>query len=93
MTRLILSACTVALGATLTMSAWCAAENVTTINILSPRDGDTVPETFEITYEILNAPGGIMLTSIWMAPIRRVQGHLHTGAQRRPYHYGQNRRS
>ena len=58
MTRLILSACTVALGATLTMSAWCAAENVTTINILSPRNGDTVPETFEIPYEILNAPGG-----------------------------------
>ena len=42
MTRLILSACTVALGATLTMSAWCAAENVTTINLLSPRNGDTV---------------------------------------------------
>ncbi len=58
MTRLTLSICTLALGATLAMSSWCAAENSTTINILSPRNGDTVAETFEITYEILNAPAG-----------------------------------
>lgn len=93
MTRLILSACTVALGATLTMSAWCAAENVTTINILSPRNGDTVPETFEITYEILNAPGESCSRLPGWRLSEGVQGHLHTGAKRRPYHYGQNRRS
>jgi len=58
MTRLILSVCSLALGAILAMSSWCAAENVTTINILSPRNGDSVPETFEIKYEILNAPEG-----------------------------------
>ena len=58
MTRVILSVCSVALGASLAMSSWCAAENVTTINILSPRNGEAVPETFEIKYEILNAPAG-----------------------------------
>ncbi len=58
MTRLILAACTLTLGTTLTMSSWCAAENSTTINILSPRNGETVAETFEIKYEILNAAEG-----------------------------------
>lgn len=58
MTRLTLSVCSLALGAILAMSSWCAAENVTTINILSPRNGDSVPETFEIKYEILNATEG-----------------------------------
>ena len=58
MTRLTLSVCSLALGAILAMSSWCAAENVTTINILSPRNGDSVPETFEIKYEILNASEG-----------------------------------
>ena len=58
MTRLTLSVCSLALGAILAMSSWCAAENVTTINILSPRNGDSVPKTFEIKYEILNAPEG-----------------------------------
>ncbi len=58
MTRMILSVCSLTLGATLLMSSWCAAENSTTINILSPRDGESVPETFEIKYEILHAPDG-----------------------------------
>ncbi|ODT43838.1 MAG: hypothetical protein ABS70_07000 [Nitrospira sp. SCN 59-13] len=58
MTRLMLSVCSLALGSTLAMSSWCAAENVTTINILSPRNGDSVPDTFQIKYEILNAPEG-----------------------------------
>lgn len=52
-----LSAGSLALSLTLAMSSWCAAEN-TTINILSPRNGDTVTETFDIKYEILNAPAG-----------------------------------
>ena len=58
MTRLILVACSLTLGATLAMSSWCAAENPTTITILSPRNGDSVPETFDIKYEIVNAPEG-----------------------------------
>lgn len=58
MTRLLLSAYSLALGATLATGSWCMADNITTINILSPRNGDTVPETFEIKYEILNAPAG-----------------------------------
>lgn len=58
MTRLILSICSLSLSATLAMSSWCAADNSATINILSPRNGDTVPETFDIKYEILNAPTG-----------------------------------
>jgi hypothetical protein len=58
MTRTFLSVCSVTLGATLVLGSWCAAENSTTINILSPRDGESVSETFEIKYEILNAPAG-----------------------------------
>ncbi|MEK6803666.1 MAG: hypothetical protein AABZ34_13535 [Nitrospirota bacterium] len=58
MTRLFFSACTLTIGATLAMSSWCAAEGTTTINILSPHNGETVAETFDIKYEILNAPAG-----------------------------------
>jgi hypothetical protein len=35
-----------------------AAIEPTTINILSPRNGATVGNTFTITYEILNGPKG-----------------------------------
>ena len=58
MTRLILSACALTLGATLAMHSWSAAESSTTISILSPRNGEKVSETFDIKYEILNAPAG-----------------------------------
>lgn len=58
MTRLFLSACTLTMGATLAVSSWCAAEGTTTISILSPHNGETVTETFDIKYEILNAPAG-----------------------------------
>lgn len=58
MTRALFSACTLTMGMTLAVSSWCAAENSTTINILSPRNGETVAGTFDIKYEILNAPAG-----------------------------------
>ena len=58
MKRLVLSACALTIGATLALNSWCAAENTTTINILSPRNGEKVSETFDIKYEILNAPAG-----------------------------------
>ena len=58
MTRLFLSACILTIGATLATSSWCAAESSTTISILSPHNGETVTETFDIKYEILNAPAG-----------------------------------
>ena len=58
MQHLLLSACTLTIGATLALSSWCAAENTTTINILSPSNGETVSDTFDIKYEILNAPAG-----------------------------------
>lgn len=58
MTRLLLSACALTIGATLALSSWCGAEGTTTISIVSPRDGDQVAETFDITYEITNAPAG-----------------------------------
>ena len=58
MTRVFLSACALTIGATLALSSWCAAENTTTINILSPRNGETVSDTFDIKYESLNAPAG-----------------------------------
>lgn len=58
MTRLLLSACALTIGATLAVNSWCIAEETTTISILSPRNGDTVVDTFDITYEITNAPQG-----------------------------------
>ncbi len=58
MTRARLFAYSLALGATLAMGSWCAAENSTTINILSPHNGDTVTDTFDLKYEILNALSG-----------------------------------
>ena len=57
MTRVLFSACMLALGATVTLSSWCAAENATTINILSPHNGANVAETFDMKYEILNGTG------------------------------------
>ena len=58
MTRLFLFAWILTIGATLAMSSWGAAESSTTISILSPHNGETVTETFDIKYEILNAPTG-----------------------------------
>ena len=56
MTRLFFSACTLTLGATVAVHSWCSAEGTTTISIISPHNGETVTNTFDITYEILNAP-------------------------------------
>ncbi len=58
MTRSFLAVCTLTLCATFAVSSWGAGEGMTTINILSPQNGQTVAETFDITYEILNAPAG-----------------------------------
>ncbi len=58
MKRVFFSACALTIGATLALSSWCAAENTPSISILSPRNGETVSETFDIKYEILNAPDG-----------------------------------
>lgn len=58
MTRSFLSVCALTIGATLAVSLWCAAEGITTISILSPQDGETVAETFDLKYEITNAPEG-----------------------------------
>ncbi len=58
MTRLLRSACILTMGATVAVNSWCAAEGSTTISILAPHNGETVAETFDITYEILNAPKG-----------------------------------
>lgn len=58
MTHTFLTACALTIGATLALSTWCVAEDKATINILSPRDGETVADTFDIKYEILNAPEG-----------------------------------
>lgn len=58
MTRLVLPTCILTIGVSLAFGSWCAAENATTINILAPHDGETVADTFDIKYEILNAPAG-----------------------------------
>ena len=48
MTRALFLSCSLAVGMTLAVSSWCAAESATTINILSPRNGETVAGTFDI---------------------------------------------
>lgn len=58
MTGLILSPCSLTLGATLPLSSWCGAEHSTAIHILSPGNGESVPGTFESRYENLIAPEG-----------------------------------
>ncbi|WHZ24653.1 MAG: hypothetical protein OJF47_003765 [Nitrospira sp.] len=83
MTRAVLSVCALTIGATLTLSVWCAAEGTTTINILSPRDGETVTETFDITYEILNAPEGnhahVYLDGTYQKGFKGTFAHLPKG--------------
>lgn len=78
-----LSAGSLVLGLTLTMSSWCAAENTTTINILSPHNGDTVTETFDIKYEILNAPAGnhahVYLDGAYQKGFKGTFSHLPKG--------------
>ena len=56
MTRVCLSACILILGAMVAVSSAGATEGTATISILSPHNGETVADTFNITYEILNAP-------------------------------------
>ncbi|MBI4000932.1 MAG: hypothetical protein HY348_04020 [Nitrospira defluvii] len=58
MTRLFLSACILTIGAITGVSTGSAMEGTTTISILSPHNGETVTNTFDTTYEILNAPTG-----------------------------------
>lgn len=58
MTRVLLTACALAIAGTLAASSWSAAENTTAINIISPRNGETVPGTFDIKYELRNVPAG-----------------------------------
>ena len=56
MTRVFLSACILTLGAAVALSSSGAAQGPASISILSPHNGETVKNTFAITYEILNAP-------------------------------------
>ena len=58
MKYLFLATCALTISGTVALSSWCAAESATTITILAPHNGETVTETFEIKYEILNAPAG-----------------------------------
>lgn len=58
MTRVFLPACILIMGATMGVSSGRAMDGMTTISILSPHNGETVTDTFDISYEILNAPKG-----------------------------------
>ena len=58
MTRVFLSAGILTLCAIVGVCFVKAADATTTISILSPRNGETVANTFNITYEILNGPKG-----------------------------------
>ena len=58
MTHVFLSACILISGMAVALNSSHAAEDATTISILSPHNGETVAETFDIAYEILNAPKG-----------------------------------
>jgi hypothetical protein len=55
MTRILLSACILSLTMVATYAAG-PADPPTTISILSPHNGETVGNTFNISYEILNGP-------------------------------------
>ncbi|GMV50567.1 MAG: hypothetical protein NBKEAIPA_02504 [Nitrospirae bacterium] len=58
MTRILSAVCALALGSTLSMSAWALAEEAATITIVAPQNGTTVSPTFDIKYEIVNGPHG-----------------------------------
>jgi hypothetical protein len=53
-----LSACILIMYATIGAGVGHALDGMTSISILSPHNGDTVADTFDISYEILNAPKG-----------------------------------
>lgn len=58
MIRVFLSACILIMDATLGVTAGHAIDGMTSISIISPHNGETVADTFDISYEILNAPKG-----------------------------------
>ena len=58
MTRVFLAACILISGIVVALSSVRATADVTTISILSPHNGETVSETFNIAYEISNGPKG-----------------------------------
>jgi hypothetical protein len=53
-----LSACILIMYTTMGVAVGHALDRMTSISILSPHNGDTVADTFDISYEILNAPKG-----------------------------------
>ena len=83
MTPQFLAACILTLGATMAVSSWCAAEGTTTISILSPHNGETVGPTFNITYEMLNAPKGnhahVYLDATYQKGFKGTFTHVPTG--------------
>ena len=58
MARLCFSLCLLIAGTMAVLSPLRAAGGKTTISILSPHNGETVAETFDLTYEISNGPKG-----------------------------------
>ncbi len=58
MIRVFLSACILIMDATMEVGVGRALDRMTSISILSPHNGETVTHTFDISYEILNAPKG-----------------------------------
>lgn len=59
-----------------------AAED-TTISILSPRDGETVTDTFKLTYEILNGPkenhAQVYLDGVYLKEFEGTFSHVPKG--------------
>ena len=58
MIRVFLSGCILIMDAAMGAGIGRALDGMTSISILSPHNGDTVADTFDISYEILNAPKG-----------------------------------
>ena len=81
MTRVFLSACILIMDASMGGGVGSAAmEGMTSISILSPHNGDTVGDTFDISYEILNGPKGNQAARIfgWRSTKRGFRGNLPT---------------
>ena len=82
MIHLFLSVCILIASAGGTLVSVHAAED-TTISILSPHDGETVAETFNLTYEILNGPKEnqtqVYLDGVHLKEFEGTFSHVPTG--------------
>jgi hypothetical protein len=82
MIHLFLTVCILIADAVGTFVSLHAAED-TTISILSPHDGETVMDTFKLTYEILNGPkenhAQVYLDGVYLKEFEGTFSHVPKG--------------